>query len=235
MIHPSIGAAPGKPAKVYINGVKKVEVGEGKEFASYEVLAESQKVNKKVAEISKTGEPVAEVWETPDGKAGGSYTFIGNINDDVDGDLGKKDMPVEEYGSVYFLGVKSGTVYPKYYRRTTGGQKKWSQYSAIIYPDADAQANIEKFMSSSSTSTSTGAKEMGDVVFGEWEVVDAEQMATVIDNAVAEGKEKNEPAKIQHLNVVYNIKGQVVRSNSTSVEGLPKGLYIVNGKKYMVK
>ena len=117
----------------------------------------------------------------------------------------------------YFLGVKAGTVYPKYYRRTTGGQKKWSQYSAIIVPDEAAQANIEEFMSSSSTSTSTGAKEMGDVVFGEWEVVDADQMATVIDNAVAEGKEKNEP------------------DNSTSVEGLPKGLYIVNGKKYMVK
>ena len=86
----------------------------------------------------------------------------------------------------------------------------------------------------SSSSTSAGAK-MGDVVFGDWEIVDEDQMTTVIDNAVAEGKEKNEPAKIQHLNVVYNIKGQVIRSNSSSVEGLPKGLYIVNGKKYMVK
>ena len=232
MIHPSIGAAPGNPATVYINGVKKISVGgENDEFETYEAMAESQKVNKDVAEISSTGQAVADVWKTPDGKDGGSYTFIGNINDDVNGDLGKQDMPLP----CYFLGVKSGTVYPKYYRRTTGGVKKWSQYSAIIIPDEAAKANIEKFMSSSSTSTSTGAKEMGDVVFGEWEVVDAEQMATVIDNAVAEGKEKNEPAKIQHLNVVYNIKGQVVRSNSTSVEGLPKGLYIVNGKKYMVK
>ena len=235
MIHPSIGAAPGNPTKVYINGVKKVSVGgEGDKFADYEALAESQKVNKVVATRSKTDTEEwtsGDAWTTPDGKAGGSYTFIGNINDDKNGDLGKKDMPLP----CYFLGVKSGTFYPKYYRRTTGGVKKWSQYSAIIVPDEAAFNNIEKFMSSSSTSTSTGAKEMGDVVFGEWEVVDAEQMATVIDNAVAEGKEKNEPAKIQHLNVVYNIKGQVVRSNSTSVEGLPKGLYIVNGKKYMVK
>ena len=228
MIHPSIGANPGNPATVYINGVKKIEVGEGKEFASYEAMAESQKVNKVVAELTTPGESGTEAWKTPDGVVGGSYTFIGNINDDVDGDLGKKDMPLP----CYFLGVKAGTVYPKYYRRTTGGQNKWSQYSAIIVPDEAAKKNIEAFMSSSSASA--GAK-MGDVVFGDWEIVDEDQMATVIDNAVAEGKDKNEPAKVKHLNVVYNIKGQVIRSNSTSVEGLPKGLYIVNGKKYMVK
>ena len=229
MIHPSIGANPGSPAKVYINGVKKISVGgENDEFASYEAMAESQKVNKVVAELTNPGESGTEAWKTPDGVVGGSYTFIGNINDDVDGDLGKKDMPLP----CYFLGVKAGTVYPKYYRRTTGGQNKWSQYSAIIVPDEAAKKNIEAFMSSSSTSA--GAK-MGDVVFGDWEIVDEDQMATVIDNAVAEGKDKNEPAKVKHLNVVYNIKGQVIRSNSTSVEGLPKGLYIVNGKKYMVK
>ena len=34
---------------------------------------------------------------------------------------------------------------------------------------------------------------------------------------------------------VYNMQGQVVRSVSTSIEGLPKGVYIVNGKKYIVK
>lgn len=34
---------------------------------------------------------------------------------------------------------------------------------------------------------------------------------------------------------VYNIQGQVVRSSSTSLEGLPKGLYIVNGQKYVVR
>ena len=36
-------------------------------------------------------------------------------------------------------------------------------------------------------------------------------------------------------NTVYNLNGQVVRTNSTSLEGLAKGIYIVNGKKYIVK
>ena len=34
---------------------------------------------------------------------------------------------------------------------------------------------------------------------------------------------------------VYNMNGQVVRRNATSVEGLPKGIYIMNNKKYIVK
>lgn len=34
---------------------------------------------------------------------------------------------------------------------------------------------------------------------------------------------------------VYSVTGQLVRQNSTSLVGLPKGIYIVNGKKYFVK
>ena len=33
---------------------------------------------------------------------------------------------------------------------------------------------------------------------------------------------------------VYNLSGMKVRSNATSLEGLPKGIYIVNGKKQVV-
>lgn len=34
---------------------------------------------------------------------------------------------------------------------------------------------------------------------------------------------------------IYNINGQVVSNNSTDLNSLPKGIYIVNGKKYVVK
>ena len=34
---------------------------------------------------------------------------------------------------------------------------------------------------------------------------------------------------------VYNLNGQVVRANATSLEGLAKGIYLFNGKKYVVK
>ena len=34
---------------------------------------------------------------------------------------------------------------------------------------------------------------------------------------------------------VYSINGMKVRSNASSLDGLPRGIYIVNGKKYVVK
>lgn len=34
---------------------------------------------------------------------------------------------------------------------------------------------------------------------------------------------------------IYSIDGQLVRQNAVSPEGLPKGIYISNGKKFVVK
>ena len=235
MIHPAIGASAGNPTNCTIAGVKKAEVGTGiyENCTTLADLAEAEKVEK-VVSADEYGATTKTEWTNPVTKKGGKYYFIGNINDEVDGDKGVQDMPTEN-GPVYFLGVKPDTDYPQYFRKAKGkGKGKWSQYSAIIVPDADAIANVEG-LDGMSVGSSSGAAKGFDVAFGEWEVVESDQMTTIIDNAVVEGKEKNEPANIKHLNVVYNIKGQVVRDGSSSVEGLPKGLYIVNGKKYMVK
>ena len=56
-----------------------------------------------------------------------------------------------------------------------------------------------------------------------------EDMVTGIDNIVTE--ESNN----EIMGTVYNLNGQVVRTGATSLEGLPKGIYIVNNKKYIVK
>ena len=39
----------------------------------------------------------------------------------------------------------------------------------------------------------------------------------------------------QHNANIYNLNGQLVRQGATSTEGLPSGLYIVGGKKVVVK
>ena len=40
---------------------------------------------------------------------------------------------------------------------------------------------------------------------------------------------------MKYVDIVVSINGQVVRRGSTSLEGLPRGMYIINGKKYFVK
>ena len=34
---------------------------------------------------------------------------------------------------------------------------------------------------------------------------------------------------------VYNVQGRMVRSKATTLDGLPKGVYIVNGRKVVVR
>jgi hypothetical protein len=34
---------------------------------------------------------------------------------------------------------------------------------------------------------------------------------------------------------VYNAKGQLVRKNASSLQGLPRGIYFVRGRKIVVK
>ena len=58
--------------------------------------------------------------------------------------------------------------------------------------------------------------------------IGGEHDATVI-NSLAE-----EMGLIPASSNIYSLSGQLVRQNSTSLEGLPKGIYIVNGKKYFV-
>lgn len=48
------------------------------------------------------------------------------------------------------------------------------------------------------------------------------------------GGEKGKKVE-KFANGIYNINGQLVRANSDSTEGLPEGLYIINGKKRLVK
>ena len=43
------------------------------------------------------------------------------------------------------------------------------------------------------------------------------------------------PDSAPHKGDVYNLNGQLVRQDATSLDGLTRGIYIVNGKKYVVR
>ena len=132
----------------------------------------------------------------------------------------------------YFLG-RRGRGWPKFYRemaddtRTDATGGFWTQYTAVVKPDAAALAGLEAQLDGK-TQQAKGS----DMVFDEGflnNVISQDQAATLIENAQEEG------AKVEYMNIVVSINGQVVRRGSTSLEGLPRGMYIINGKKYFVK
>lgn len=132
----------------------------------------------------------------------------------------------------YFLG-RRGRGWPKFYReiaddtRTDATGGFWTQYTAVVIPDAAAIAGIENELGAGTTAESKTLNMVFDEAFmGFYE-------PTEIKEIVAEAEEKGQ--EVKHVNIVVSINGQVVRRDSTSLEGLPTGLYIVNGKKYYVK
>lgn len=138
--------------------------------------------------------------------------------------------------NAYFLGRK-GTALPKYYREVAEnpaeGQAStrkggvWTQFTAIVIPNDAAVAGVESELDGK-TAQSKGF----DMAFDEGflgEVISEDEAVTLIENAQEEG------AKVEYMDIVVSINGQVVRRGSTSLEGLPKGIYIINGKKYFVK
>ena len=138
--------------------------------------------------------------------------------------------------NAYFLGRK-GTALPKYYREVAENPAEnaasnrkggvWTQFTAIVIPNDAAVSGIESKLDGK-TASSKGF----DMAFDEsflGEVIEQDDVVTLIEKAQEEG------AKVEYMDIVVSINGQVVRRGSTSLEGLPRGMYIINGKKYFVK
>lgn len=163
----------------------------------------------------------------------GTYTFKGTYlpsNSDKFACDTKTEEPIP-YGA-YFLGVASGAKYPQFYRETSKKTSRttglWKQYTAIIQPNAGAAAWEAENLNQ--PTGSAGAKGMS-MLFGDFG--DAEEVTpNAIEEIIADAEEKGQ--QVERMNIIVNINGQVVRQG-TEVNGLPTGIYIVNGKKYFVK
>jgi hypothetical protein len=131
--------------------------------------------------------------------------------------------------NAYFLG-RVGRGWPKFYREISTNESRttglWTQYTAVINPNSQAVSTIEAELDGTSQS-SAGVNMIFDEDF------DGMYDPTEIKEIVADAEKKGQ--KVEYMDIVISINGQVVRRGSTSLEGLPTGLYIVNGKKYYVK
>lgn len=263
MIHPSVGAARGVPSPLIFDHLKKVEVPAGKtlqdvltdmvdgkwwysvndggtEIAESQDMADWGKVTVTATTATRSpsydseGKVIGFTYDNivpyqDENGHGGKYTFIGNIdklkaNGTDETQIESKMMP--KYS--YFLALPDASaIYPKYYRKTQDEDGKWSPFTAVIQPDADAARYIESFVVPGCTDVTNDT----NILWGEWEEVSTDEINQIVADAESRGEKVNKAT----LNVVFTVNGQVVRTNSNSVEGLPSGLYIVNGKKYIVK
>lgn len=112
----------------------------------------------------------------------------------------------------YYVGSKDGNF--KYY--TTDGH---DSYSFRSYLDFD--------------SGKAGAKRM---VLGAMELsfIDSNSTTTGISNVMTISPADMDPRAL-NTGKVYNLQGQLVSDNSTDLNRLPAGIYVVNGKKELVK
>ncbi len=145
--------------------------------------------------------------------------------------------------NAYYLGkAKSGGKH-KFFRHTSSSAKNWTKNACIILANLEAPSYGQHRASESiytwywkvdwtkaqddSFTDAAGAKVSNySFDFDESELIEDSGMATGIDEV------NTSETKIINDGKVYNANGQYV---GNSLKGLSKGMYIVNGKKFIVK
>ena len=238
MIHPNIGSM--QPKKKAITG----EYKDLKQIDANTTLCSKTEFNTLSHAVKKTATY---------GNVSGDFYFIGNVDEPSEmvetgdtrtvfsGDITPGNMVKTITGGAnvtlgnklipqyaYFLGTAPGDTYPKYWKETASNDRAsggiWSQYSAIIISDQ----KIEKALGRTTNLQDNPIKAL-EIDFSKFNPDEI----TAIEQIVEEARENNEP--VQYLNIVYDFNGNIVKKGDTSLENLPGGMYIVNGKKYLVK
>ena len=136
-----------------------------------------------------------------------------------------KENKLIPYG-VFFLGGN------EYYKieaakedgRTTGKLKKFTAYVKIT----DADFNADKYISDLKYySQSNQAKIVFPSLWGEDEM--SNTTTAILPIHVA-----NKPAAMENAHI-YNLQGQLVGTGAEALKSLRRGIYIMNGKKYVVR
>ena len=239
MIHPNKGVKPGSGNRadailaMTLYNPDSVDTYEPARKAVIITLKDARNATKSYRDWGGNNDTRQEVYyddEEDLGYLGYTFTFIGKTSEKEEA-IGKGN---------YFLGCErdnghGSAYYPKFYRETYDGIKgsgstkggSWTRYTAIIKPSE----GVEDYLNKLNTGTATGGAKKADVEFG---LKDMEILTpTAIQEVLKDAQEKKQDVK--YMPVVYNINGQVVRTDSINLDGLPRGMYVVNGKKYFVK
>ena len=114
--------------------------------------------------------------------------------------------------NTFFLGIKGGDIKTLgFYVTRVELKGKWTAFTSIV-------RKTESGSSSNAKSMDLGFSNIIEEDFG---------ITTAVENAAVLNSSSN--------TTVYNLSGQVVREDNGSLQGLSKGVYVVNGKKIVIR
>ena len=150
-----------------------------------------------------------------------TYTFIGNYQMGI-GDNGEATpLCMPKYS--YYLGNAGNNIHKLFFQ--VGETGKWKPYTCVILVDNFGQGSGEDdyiTFFNGSTSNTSGSKGCSSF-FGE------DNNTTGID-----GIEIYAGKNLEKVNAIFSIDGKMVNSNGDASQ-LSKGIYVKNGKKFIVK
>lgn len=132
---------------------------------------------------------------------------------------------LEEYsftGTLTGMSVEQGS----YYMNTSGNLAR--------YTGTSTTAKLKPYRAYLHFKSSSNAKPLDAILLGDPDDNLNEGEATGIEEISIEDVLFKNGILTQSTNV-YNMQGQIIRQNVTNLQGLPKGAYIVNGKKYVIE
>ena len=150
-----------------------------------------------------------------------TYTFIGNYQMGI-GDNGEATpLCMPKYS--YYLGNAGNNIHKLFFQ--VGETGKWKPYTCVVLVDNYGMGSGEddyKTFFNGSTSNTSGSKGCSSF-FGE------DNNTTGID-----GIEIYAGKNLEKVNAIFSIDGKMVNSNGDASQ-LSKGIYVKNGKKFIVK
>lgn len=149
----------------------------------------------------------------------------------------------------YYLGMNKNTKVHQFFYKSTLTEKKlnWNPYSAIVTANwttreiyvgnGNFEGNHWITYSNDNTHTPVSSEDSEFTTAGPAKV-DRGMWEFFINNGNDDATTSIDKSEVR-INMlttgkVYNVNGQLVRNNG-SLEGLAKGIYVINGKKYIVK
>lgn len=145
----------------------------------------------------------------------------------------KEDSNNWEINCSYLPAQTGSNVYLMAYKKTTddSGNVTTSDNSLYHYTSAQKLAGTRAWLEYTGTNSSESSARLTSVAFNNLDELDDDEATAILN--VALGMES--AATYKDSDYIYNVNGQIVRKASEGTAGLPKGIYVINGKKICVR